>query len=104
MSRWRDRLKQLVLLPLVVVAVGILAYFTFRTTLQIDTLRQQSVLEATLALASSMCAAMPRPPAPIAKPPPKAAPPGPIMPLRLSSSVGRGLPQLPQKREPGSLA
>ena len=52
MSRWRERLKQLVLLPLVVVAVGILAYFTFRTTLQIDTLRQQSVLEATLALAT----------------------------------------------------
>lgn len=52
MSLWRERLKQLVLLPLVVVAVGILAYFTFRTTLQIDTLRQQSVLEATLALAT----------------------------------------------------
>lgn len=52
MSAWRQRLKQLVLLPLVVVAVGILAYFTFRTTLQIDTLRQQSVLEATLALAT----------------------------------------------------
>jgi len=52
MSRWRERLKVLVLLPLVVVAVGVLAYFTFRTTLQIDTLRQQSVLEATLALAT----------------------------------------------------
>lgn len=52
MSRWRERLKQLVLLPLVVAAVGILAYFTFRTTLQIDTLRQQSVLEATLGLAT----------------------------------------------------
>lgn len=52
MSRWRERLKQFVLLPLVVVAVGILAYFTFRTTLQIDTLRQQSVLEATLGLAT----------------------------------------------------
>src|SRR3954452_23309636 len=52
MSRWRERLKQFVLLPLVVVAVGILAYFTVRTTLQIDTLRQQSVLEATLALAT----------------------------------------------------
>jgi len=52
MSRWRDRLKVLVLLPLVVVAVGVLAYFTFRTTLQVDTLRQQSVLEATLALAT----------------------------------------------------
>ena len=52
MSRWRQRLKQFVLLPLVVFAVGTLAYFTFRTTLQIDTLRQQSVLEATLALAT----------------------------------------------------
>src|SRR4051812_26716019 len=52
MSRRPDRLKVYVLLPVVVVAVGILAYFTFRTTLQIDTLRQQSVLEATLALAT----------------------------------------------------
>jgi two-component system phosphate regulon sensor histidine kinase PhoR len=52
MSGWRQRLKQFVLLPLVVAAVGILAYFTFRTTLQIDTLRQQSVLEATLGLAT----------------------------------------------------
>jgi two-component system phosphate regulon sensor histidine kinase PhoR len=51
-SRWRDRLKIFVLLPAVVVAVGVLAYFTFRTTLQVDTLRQQSVLEATLALAT----------------------------------------------------
>jgi two-component system, OmpR family, phosphate regulon sensor histidine kinase PhoR len=41
-----------VLLPAVVVAVGVLAYFTFRTTLQVDSLRQQSVLEATLALAT----------------------------------------------------
>lgn len=52
MSRWRDRLKVFVLLPLVVVAVGILAYFTFRTTMQVDNLRQQSVLEATLGLAT----------------------------------------------------
>lgn len=52
MSKGRDRIKVFVLLPAVVVAVGILAYFTFRTTLQIDTLRQQSVLEATLALAT----------------------------------------------------
>ncbi|MBX3213953.1 MAG: HAMP domain-containing histidine kinase [Labilithrix sp.] len=52
MSRWRDRLKVFVLLPVVVVAVGVLAYFTFRTTLQADSLRQQSVLEATLALAT----------------------------------------------------
>ncbi len=40
------------LLPAVLVAVGILAYFTFRTTLQVERLRQQSVLEATLGLAS----------------------------------------------------
>ncbi len=33
-------------------AVGILAYFTFRTTLQVERLRQQSVLEATLGLAN----------------------------------------------------
>ena len=52
MSRWRDRLKVFVLLPVVVVAVGVLAYFMFRTTLQADSLRQQSVLEATLALAT----------------------------------------------------
>ncbi len=52
MSRGRDRLKRYVLLPAVVVAVCVLAYFTFRTTLQIDTLRQQSVLEATLGLAT----------------------------------------------------
>jgi two-component system, OmpR family, phosphate regulon sensor histidine kinase PhoR len=52
MSGWRDRLKRFVLLPAVIVAVGVLAYSTFRTTLQTDTLRQQSVLEATLALAT----------------------------------------------------
>lgn len=52
MSRWRDRLKVFVLLPVVVIAVGVLAYFMFRTTLQADSLRQQSILEATLALAT----------------------------------------------------
>ncbi len=36
----------------VVLAIGVLAYFTFRTTFQIERLRRQSVLEATLALAS----------------------------------------------------
>jgi len=35
----------------VLAAVSVLGFFTFRTTLQIETLRQQSVLEATLALA-----------------------------------------------------
>jgi two-component system phosphate regulon sensor histidine kinase PhoR len=36
----------------VLFAVGVLGYFTFRTTFQIDKLRQQSVLEATLGLAN----------------------------------------------------
>lgn len=48
----RDKLLRYVLLPAVILAVGVLAYFTFRTTLQLDTLRKQSVLEATLALAN----------------------------------------------------
>ena len=52
MPRFRNRLRTLLLLPLVIAAVGVLAYFTVRTTLQIDTLRQQSVLEATLGLAT----------------------------------------------------
>ena len=52
MARWRDRLKVFVLLPAVIVAVIVLAWFTFRTTLQVDKLRQQSVLEATLGLAT----------------------------------------------------
>jgi two-component system phosphate regulon sensor histidine kinase PhoR len=52
MPRRRERLARFVLLPAVLVAVGILAYFTFRTTLQVERLRQQSVLEATLGLAS----------------------------------------------------
>jgi two-component system, OmpR family, phosphate regulon sensor histidine kinase PhoR len=52
MARRRERLASFVLLFAVLVAVGILAYFTFRTTLQVERLRQQSVLEATLGLAS----------------------------------------------------
>ncbi len=52
MARWREKLTSIVLLPAVLVAVGILAYFTFRTTLQVERLRQQSVLEATLGLAN----------------------------------------------------
>jgi two-component system phosphate regulon sensor histidine kinase PhoR len=47
----RDRLTSFVLLPPVLVAVGVVAYFTFRTTLQVDKLRQESVFEATLGLA-----------------------------------------------------
>jgi two-component system, OmpR family, phosphate regulon sensor histidine kinase PhoR len=49
---WRDRLKVYVLLPAVVAAVGIIAYFTFRTIFQVDKMREHSVLEATLALAT----------------------------------------------------
>jgi two-component system, OmpR family, phosphate regulon sensor histidine kinase PhoR len=60
MSRARDRLKSFFLLPAVVVAVGVLAYFTFRTTLQTDKLRQQSVLEATLALATEKASRLDR--------------------------------------------
>jgi two-component system phosphate regulon sensor histidine kinase PhoR len=47
-----ERLASFVLLPAVLAAVGILAYFTFRTTEKVEGLRQQSVLEATLGLAS----------------------------------------------------
>ena len=52
MAPWREKLASIVLLPAVLVAVGILAYFTFRTTLQVERLQQQSVLEATLGLAN----------------------------------------------------
>src|SRR5579871_5188661 len=52
MAPWRERLASIVLLPAVLAAVGILAYFTFRTTLQVERLRQQSVLEASLGLAT----------------------------------------------------
>jgi signal transduction histidine kinase len=52
MPRKRERLASFVLLPAVLVAVGILAFVTFRTTLQVERLRQQSVLEATLGLAT----------------------------------------------------
>jgi two-component system phosphate regulon sensor histidine kinase PhoR len=47
----RDRITSFVLLPCVLVAVGVVAFFTFRTTLQVDKLRQESVFEATLGLA-----------------------------------------------------
>jgi two-component system phosphate regulon sensor histidine kinase PhoR len=52
MPRPRERLASFVLLPAVLVAVGVFAYFTFRTTLQVERLRQQTVLEATLDLAN----------------------------------------------------
>jgi two-component system phosphate regulon sensor histidine kinase PhoR len=48
----RDAITSFLLLPAVLVAVGVLAYFTVRTTFQIEKLRQQSVLEATLGLAN----------------------------------------------------
>jgi two-component system phosphate regulon sensor histidine kinase PhoR len=48
----RSRALSYALLPAVLVAAFVLAYFTFRTTFQLDKLRQQSVLEATLALAN----------------------------------------------------
>jgi two-component system phosphate regulon sensor histidine kinase PhoR len=47
----RDRITNLLLLPCVLVAVAVVAYFTFRTTLQVDRLGQESVFEATLGLA-----------------------------------------------------
>ena len=40
------------LLPAVLVAVGVLAYFTIRTTFQLDKLRQQAVFESTFSLAT----------------------------------------------------
>ncbi len=52
MPRKPARLTSFVLLPAVLVAVGILAFVTFRTTLQVERLRQQSVFEATLGLAT----------------------------------------------------
>src|SRR5580700_9893580 len=52
MARQRERLARLVVLPAVLAAVGIVAFFMFRTTLQVERLRRQSVLEATLGLAN----------------------------------------------------
>jgi two-component system phosphate regulon sensor histidine kinase PhoR len=48
----RDRITSFILLPCVLVAVGVVAYYTFRTTLQVDRLRQESVLEVTIGLAN----------------------------------------------------
>jgi two-component system phosphate regulon sensor histidine kinase PhoR len=48
----RNRWLSHVILPLVLVAAFVLNYFAFKTTLQLDKLRQQSVLESTLALAN----------------------------------------------------
>ncbi len=48
----RARLLTFLLLPLVVLAVGVLATVTFRTSFQLEKLREQSVVEATLSLAN----------------------------------------------------
>jgi two-component system, OmpR family, phosphate regulon sensor histidine kinase PhoR len=44
--------SRVILLVAVLVAVGIIAFFTVRTTLQLDRLGKQSVLEGSLALAT----------------------------------------------------
>jgi two-component system phosphate regulon sensor histidine kinase PhoR len=56
----RGTLTTFVLLPALIVAVGIVAYFTFRTTLQLDRLRQEAVVEATLGLAREKAARLDR--------------------------------------------
>ena len=48
----RERVLTFLLLPAIVVAVGVLAWFTFRTSFQLEKLREQSVVEATLSLAN----------------------------------------------------
>jgi two-component system, OmpR family, phosphate regulon sensor histidine kinase PhoR len=48
----RERLTKFVLVPALIVAVAVLGYFTLRTTLRLDQLRKQAVLEATLGLAT----------------------------------------------------
>ncbi len=51
-SSRRDRALFFVLLPAVLVAVAVLAYFTIRTTFQLDKLGQQAVFESTYSLAT----------------------------------------------------
>ncbi len=48
----RTRLLTFLLVPLLVLAVGVLATVTFRTSFQLEKLREQSVVEATLSLAN----------------------------------------------------
>jgi len=48
----RGRLLTFLLVPSIVVGVLVLGWMTFRTTFQLDKLRQQSVIEATLTLAN----------------------------------------------------
>ncbi|CAN5145379.1 hypothetical protein BH09MYX1_BH09MYX1_07400 [soil metagenome] len=51
-SSRRDRVLFFVLLPAVLFAVGVLAYFTIQTTFQLDKLGQQAVFESTYSLAT----------------------------------------------------
>lgn len=51
MRTTRAQVTKFVVVPVVVVAVAVLAYFTLKTTLRLDQLRKQAVLEATLGLA-----------------------------------------------------
>ena len=56
----RGRLLGFVLLAAVIGAVGIVAYFTLRTTLQLDKLRQDTFVEATFGLAREKAARLDR--------------------------------------------
>ena len=48
----RQRLTNFALLPSILLAISVLGYFTLRTAFQLEQLRRQSVVEATLALAN----------------------------------------------------
>ena len=48
----RERLLTFLLVPSIAIGVLVLGWMTFRTTFQLDKLRQQSVIEATLTLAN----------------------------------------------------
>ncbi len=48
----RERSLAFYLIPAMIVAVGVIAWFTFRTSFQLEKLREQSVVEATLSLAN----------------------------------------------------
>src|SRR5687767_8365171 len=48
----RERLLTFLLLPVIVVAVAVLVWVMFRSSFQLERLREQSVVEATLALAN----------------------------------------------------
>jgi two-component system, OmpR family, phosphate regulon sensor histidine kinase PhoR len=47
----RSQVTKYVVIPVIVVAVAVLGYFTIKTTMRLDQLRKQAVLEATLGLA-----------------------------------------------------